>query len=349
MDKINFDLNFLDNNENENKTKKEKRTKISSFWIYIGLILICFILNVGLQIKDEQEEAKQRKISELTIQANEYRKVGNPVYQDVIDQLSQLAGKRQETIRQDIEYTFQKEKAQKVSQLVKAKLQNNIVDETLKSECLKTYFNNDVVSLEDAIKNEFLYQKTILLQKLIQDWKNNADVFERNKQKYAQSLFDGNMEQLNIALDQMLGYKNFTLQEQKLPKTGIMKIYTNKKAIAPFKITTQKNNETDSDHSDHYFVKLVDRFTGQTVVTIFIRSGSNVEVTVPSGSYKLRYAVGNKWYGEKDLFGPLASYNKSEEILNFSENAYTVSGHSLFLYKVMNGNFSTQTINQNEF
>ncbi len=44
-----------------------------------------------------------------------------------------------------------------------------------------------------------------------------------------------------------------------------------------------------------------------------IRLLNEIEIKVPLGSYIVKYAVGEKWYGEKYLFGPETRYNKADE------------------------------------
>ena len=148
-----------------------------------------------------------------------------------------------------------------------------------------------------------------------------------------------------------MGYKNFTLVEQKLPKNGIIKNYTHRKPIAPLKIITPNYQfpRYGTIHNENFYIKLIDSTSGRLAVTIFVRPGSSFEIAVPTGVYEMRYASGKTWYGEKDLFGPETSYNKSDNLLSFLDKGYYLQGQSLTLYKTPNGNLSTQEIDASDF
>lgn len=95
----------------------------------------------------------------------------------------------------------------------------------------------------------------------------------------------------------------------------------------------------------YYYIKLINPDTEETVQSVFMHPGKNAEVYVPCGNFKLRYGSGGKWYGYEHLFGPYGGYSKSDEILEFT-NEY---GHTITLYPVVNGNFSTDEISFSEF
>lgn len=74
-------------------------------------------------------------------------------------------------------------------------------------------------------------------------------------------------------------------------------------AIAPLEIQSQ----TGSD----YFVKVTSQVTGEDISTIYLRGGENASITVPLGTYEIKYAAGETWYGEEELFGKNTMYNLS--------------------------------------
>jgi hypothetical protein len=150
------------------------------------------------------------------------------------------------------------------------------------------------------------------------------------------------------ALEKEEADKKLTLIEKKLPQNGIIKKYTNRELLAPFKISSEKSS-IDSEDSPHFYIKLIDVSTNKTILTLFLRQNSSLEINVPLGKYKLRYASGNTWYGETDLFGPSTLYGKSDEVLSFEKQGMYLSGHQLKLRKIVNGNFSTQKIRPEEF
>jgi hypothetical protein len=63
---------------------------------------------------------------------------------------------------------------------------------------------------------------------------------------------------------------------------------------------------------NHHFIKILDWQANLVVATAFVRSGEMVEIFLPFGSYKLRYAEGAEWYGEKDMFGAKEMYEMTE-------------------------------------
>lgn len=113
------------------------------------------------------------------------------------------------------------------------------------------------------------------------------------------------------------------------------------KILAPFKIVTSG--------SGHHFVKIEDYDTGVTKLKIFVRKGETVETKLPLGKYKMKYAVGDNWYGEKDLFGKDTIYSKSDDVMLFEHRGNEIIGHTVELFLQKNGNLITKEISANEF
>ncbi|MBW4620011.1 MAG: hypothetical protein KME17_11730 [Cyanosarcina radialis HA8281-LM2] len=133
----------------------------------------------------------------------------------------------------------------------------------------------------------------------------------------------------------------FSQPEIPLPKSGKVTRVTKKRAIAPLAI--------DTTAGTNYFLKLVDSASQATVMTVFVRGGTTTRVKVPLGTYQIRYATGDKWYGTKYLFGPDTTYNKAEEIFKFRKEGNRVLGYTLKLYKVVDGNLQTTPIDPGQF
>ena len=129
--------------------------------------------------------------------------------------------------------------------------------------------------------------------------------------------------------------------EQALPDDGEVKSFTDQDRIAPFEIKAAAGS--------NYLVKLADAASNAAVMTIFVRGGSTIRVDVPLGTYELRYAAGEQWYGYEHLFGPKTGYSKADTQLNFIRTGNQVSGYSVTLYAVPGGNLSTQRIDAGEF
>jgi hypothetical protein len=134
---------------------------------------------------------------------------------------------------------------------------------------------------------------------------------------------------------------NPNIPEQFLPLNGSIINYSSKETIAPFEIKASEGN--------NYFMKLIDVNNGSTVMTIFIKSGNSVNIEVPLGRYEIKYASGLKWYGYEYLFGPDTRYSKANKIFEFEIKDNEVSGYSMTLYQVENGNLKTTSINVKDF
>ena len=132
-----------------------------------------------------------------------------------------------------------------------------------------------------------------------------------------------------------------TTSEQPLPQSGHLQVFSKKERIAPFEIRTYRGS--------HYLVKLVDKFSGHDVLTVFVRGGSIENIDVPLGTYDVIYASGRAWYGYDNLFGPDTSYNKADEEFSFNIVDNYINGFTVTLYKIANGNLSTSPINPSDF
>ena len=126
------------------------------------------------------------------------------------------------------------------------------------------------------------------------------------------------------------------------PNSGVYnEDFQGQEAIAPLEIKSQGGSD--------YYVKVVDAATDRDTLTIYIRCGDTVEVDVPLGSYEIRYAAGDTWYGEDELFGPETSYNKADELFTFSDTGYQISGYTITLYQVVDGNLETIPLDKDRF
>ena len=133
-----------------------------------------------------------------------------------------------------------------------------------------------------------------------------------------------------------------TLPTVAKPSSGIYTQNLNgQQAIAPLAIRT--------DSGSDYYVKVVNADNDNDTLAIYIHGGETVEVEVPLGSYEIRYASGNNWYGDELKFGSKTSYNKADEIFTFSDTGYQVSGYTITLYQVVDGNLQTRSIDESQF
>lgn len=119
-------------------------------------------------------------------------------------------------------------------------------------------------------------------------------------------------------------------------------------------ITFKNSNETDA------IVCLVDYNTDETVRNEYIRAGSDYTMRkIPSGTYFLKVYYGNDWNSEKKNFCDSnggfnvdESFSKSDrvdDLINIENSSSGYTTGTITLYKVENGNMSSETISEQEF
>lgn len=129
--------------------------------------------------------------------------------------------------------------------------------------------------------------------------------------------------------------------EVKFPKSGQILSHTNKSRVAPLEIKTSRGS--------NYLVKLVSADNDEPVMTIYVHGGNTVTTEVPLGKYAIKYASGEKWYGYEELFGPDTEYSKANALFTFEYTGYQLSGYTITLYKVANGNLRTSRLSKSDF
>ena len=120
---------------------------------------------------------------------------------------------------------------------------------------------------------------------------------------------------------------------------GILWNNTGRIGTAPFRVITSPGAD--------YYIKLVDYNSGADLLGIFANGGRTLEVTVPPGSYRLRYAYGDGWRGQATLFGPgrNTTFQQSSTRFDFSTN----NGYTVELIRQSGGNMPTTSIGANQF
>lgn len=125
-----------------------------------------------------------------------------------------------------------------------------------------------------------------------------------------------------------------------LPNTGYSNHY-NLIGFSPLQIKV--------DDGYHYWVKIIDSYTGSEVSSYFIRSGDTLNVDLPVGSYKIKYAYGQNWFGEDKLFGANTIYIQANTVFNFNFDGSTYNGYTIELIKKTDGNLTTSSIPKAQF
>ncbi len=111
--------------------------------------------------------------------------------------------------------------------------------------------------------------------------------------------------------------------------------------LAPLEIRTRAGN--------NYFIKIVNSKSNEPVLTAYIVGGRPFEVLMPLGTYELRYAAGDLWYGTKYYFGPDTVFSKAKELFHFTSNGYQYSGYTVELILQAYGNLKTVNIDKANF
>lgn len=168
----------------------------------------------------------------------------------------------------------------------------------------------------------------------VEETKSNFDSNDYNLKKY-----DKNIS--SAKYDNDVTKNTYSIPEQALPYNGEIRNYSYLEKVAPLNIKTS--------YGANYLVKLKGAYNKEPIMTVFIVGGNEITINVPLGSFEITYASGNKWYGYDYLFGKETSYSKADEIFNFRDTGYEISGYTITLYRVSNGNLNTQNINQSQF
>jgi len=134
----------------------------------------------------------------------------------------------------------------------------------------------------------------------------------------------------------------FNQPVQPIPVTGTTVKYYNKKELAPLIVITKSDGT-------NYLIKVLDWNTKNPILTTFIRSGETASLKVPLGSYEIRYATGEMWYGYDYLFGPATSYYKADSRMDFTQSGNIYKGHTIELIPRVSGNLQTINISKDNF
>ena len=105
------------------------------------------------------------------------------------------------------------------------------------------------------------------------------------------------------------------------------------------------------------FIKVVSIKDPDQVLSFYVRADSKATVHVRNGTYALRYATGEMWFGKKLLFGNDTAYQAFDDTLGFSSKiGYIGAGREVnfatwkvILYPVAGGTAGTTPLNADEF
>jgi len=102
-----------------------------------------------------------------------------------------------------------------------------------------------------------------------------------------------------------------------------------------------------------YFIKLEDTQNGTPVMSFFTRGGEVLDIDVPLGSFIFKYAEGQTWCNEHDLFGEETAVYKAKDIFDFKQeitrDGYSTTHWTVELIPRMNGNLRSEPIGRSAF
>lgn len=215
------------------------------------------------------------------------------------------------------------------------------------SKFVNKYCNKNIDYFKSIFNEEMERRKEISILNMKKYFTENKKESFANERSFAlKNFFNDDIYKLNETLNSRLEKQTFGTKKVSLPKTGLVKVYSKKKRVAPLKILTIKD---PLQIFESYFFKLYDYDTNKEVLSFFIRTGEDLEVKVPLGSYVLKYVSGTTWYGEKYLFGYPSDYFVFSQVLDFSEGYGYYEGHTITMYKQKNGTLSTKSISEESF
>jgi tetratricopeptide (TPR) repeat protein len=202
---------------------------------------------------------------------------------------------------------------------------------------------------------------------------DRARIYERLGQK-DRSLTDycklllvyANSERYKIALDRIAALTgtspsqivnehrgSATTPESALPtpQTGPIERGGPRNRIAPFSV--------EGTAGTNYLIKLVNVADAKDQISVFVRGGETYSTKMPLGTYRLRAASGDTWYGKDDLFGPGTQFFQlkaktgvatgDSSLLRFYQEGRKIMGTKLSFKPVVFGNLEQETISREEF
>ncbi len=143
--------------------------------------------------------------------------------------------------------------------------------------------------------------------------------------------------------NEVFGTSVADLPPQKHQSHGVMWYYVDWPRLAPLTVVTSPGSD--------YYVKLEDFATGSTVLDAYAVGGRPLEMEVPLGVYRLKYASGDVWRGREHFFGPgnLTSYAASDQPFKFEDRGSYYSGYTVELILQSGGNLSTKKLSASQF
>ena len=94
----------------------------------------------------------------------------------------------------------------------------------------------------------------------------------------------------------------------------------------------------------NYFIKLED-LSERPARAYFLRGGSTRSFAVPLGTFALKYATGQSWCSEDELFGESTATNQADDTFTFNDDTHW----TVELILQRHGNLGTRSIPRSQF
>ena len=108
----------------------------------------------------------------------------------------------------------------------------------------------------------------------------------------------------------------------------------------------------ETREGSNFYIYMKD-VNGKNDLSFYVVGGKTVTKKIPLGTYQLYYCSGETWYGLTHKFGDTTVASKSDDLFTFSSST---SGNYIYydswtvtLYRVQNGNLSTERIDMLDF
>jgi hypothetical protein len=92
--------------------------------------------------------------------------------------------------------------------------------------------------------------------------------------------------------------------------------------------------------------------SGLSALLFFIYGGQPLNADVPLGEFRIKYAIGNYWCGDADLFGNDTVFGEADNTFTFertvTDGGYSISHRTVELSLQRNGNLVSERNSRSE-
>jgi hypothetical protein len=130
-----------------------------------------------------------------------------------------------------------------------------------------------------------------------------------------------------------------------LPEHGLYQAYATPDRLAQLTVRTAPGA--------FYLINFEDAATGSPAMLFFAYGGLTLNSAAPLGTFTLKYATGQSWCGDIELFGDDTVYSQADDLFTFERrfnaDGYTASHWTVELILQPHGNLRTKRISREAF